>query len=130
MIVVADARVDDRRFAILRHAADIRHAVHNGVMAAPQARRAPDGPHFHASGQMNRPLDRFHSIADFATAHGVYCRGWSQIGRATLFALAVAGESGVDRTLALLHAEFDNAVGLCGITRVDEWTPAAVRRRR
>jgi 4-hydroxymandelate oxidase len=45
------------------------------------------------------------------------------LGRPVLWGLAVAGQAGVERVLALLHDELDAALGLCGCR-----TPAEVRR--
>ena len=44
------------------------------------------------------------------------------LGRPILWGLAVDGEAGVCRVLELLHAEFDQAMGLCGCRNVGEIT--------
>jgi (S)-mandelate dehydrogenase len=43
-----------------------------------------------------------------------------QLGRATLYGLAAAGEEGVSTALAILKAEFDRAMALCGATSPSE----------
>ncbi|MFM0204113.1 alpha-hydroxy acid oxidase [Paraburkholderia fungorum] len=60
-----------------------------------------------------------------------------QIGRAAVYALATAGEAGVDRALSLLREELDQAMALCGVrtcaevtrehVRVAPWSPAEGR---
>jgi (S)-mandelate dehydrogenase len=51
-----------------------------------------------------------------------------QIGRATVYAVATAGEAGADRALSLLEAELDTAMALCGVSALAEITPAWLRR--
>jgi L-lactate dehydrogenase (cytochrome) len=46
------------------------------------------------------------------------------IGRAWVNALAVDGEGGVARVLALMAAEMRVAMALAGVTRIDQITPA------
>ena len=48
------------------------------------------------------------------------------IGRPLFWGLAVGGEAGVSRTLEILRAEFDRAIGYCGVTGVDEIGPNLV----
>ncbi|TDE41465.1 alpha-hydroxy-acid oxidizing protein [Nonomuraea mesophila] len=50
------------------------------------------------------------------------------VGRPVLWGLAAGGERGVARVLALLRAEVENALALCGCASVDELGPALVRR--
>jgi L-lactate dehydrogenase (cytochrome)/(S)-mandelate dehydrogenase len=42
------------------------------------------------------------------------------IGRPQLFGVAVAGEAGVARVLEIFAQEIDRAMGLCGVTRIDQ----------
>ena len=48
------------------------------------------------------------------------------IGRPLFWGLSVGGEAGVARTLEILRAEFDRAMGYCGVTGVDEISPNLV----
>lgn len=50
-----------------------------------------------------------------------------QIGRAAVYALATAGEAGVDRALSLLREELDQAMALCGVRTCSEATREHVR---
>lgn len=50
-----------------------------------------------------------------------------QVGRATLYGLAVAGEAGVDRALSILQSELDIALALTGITRPQQAHPKMLR---
>ncbi len=50
-------------------------------------------------------------------------------GRLYLYALAAAGEPGVDRAIGLLDAEIRRAMQLMGVSRVDQLTPDRLRRR-
>jgi L-lactate dehydrogenase (cytochrome) len=50
-------------------------------------------------------------------------------GRLYLYALAAAGEAGVDRAIALLKDEIERGMRLMGVTRPDQLTPAALRWR-
>ena len=49
------------------------------------------------------------------------------IGRGYLYALAAAGEAGVDRALSLLRAEIERDMKLMGVTKVDQLSRASVR---
>lgn len=51
-----------------------------------------------------------------------------QLGRATLYALATGGEPAVTAALDVLHREFEIAQMLMGVTRVEQMSPALVRR--
>ena len=42
------------------------------------------------------------------------------IGRPQLWGVSVAGEAGVARVLEIFRAEIDRAMGLCGVTRIDQ----------
>jgi L-lactate dehydrogenase (cytochrome)/(S)-mandelate dehydrogenase len=42
------------------------------------------------------------------------------IGRPQLWGVAVAGEAGVTRVLEIFAQEIDRAMGLCGVTRIDQ----------
>ena len=48
------------------------------------------------------------------------------IGRPLFWGLAVGGEAGVAQTLEILRAEFDRAMGYCGVTRIEEIGPNLV----
>jgi isopentenyl diphosphate isomerase/L-lactate dehydrogenase-like FMN-dependent dehydrogenase len=50
------------------------------------------------------------------------------IGRPQLWGLAVAGEAGVAHVLDIYRREIDRAMGLCGLTRIDEITPEILFR--
>lgn len=50
-------------------------------------------------------------------------------GRLYLYALAAAGEAGVDRAVSLLEAEIVRGMKLMGVTRIDQLTPAMLVRR-
>ena len=50
-------------------------------------------------------------------------------GRLYLYALAAAGEAGVDRAVSLLEAEIVRGMKLMGVTRIDQLTPAMLERR-
>ena len=50
-------------------------------------------------------------------------------GRLYLYALAAAGQPGVDRAITLLDAEIRRAMQLSGVSRVDQLTPDRLRRR-
>lgn len=52
-----------------------------------------------------------------------------QVGRATLYGLAVAGEEGAIHALNLLKREIDSALALCGVTAPHQLTPDRVRTR-
>ncbi len=51
------------------------------------------------------------------------------IGRPQLWGLAVAGEAGVARVLALLHEELDRAMGLSGVARIADIGPDLLAHR-
>lgn len=51
-----------------------------------------------------------------------------QLGRATLYALATAGEAGVDHALALLRQELDTTLALCGARSPRELGPHFLTR--
>ena len=51
-----------------------------------------------------------------------------QVGRATLYALATGGAPAVAAALEVLHREFEIAQMLMGVRRVDEMSPALIRR--
>ena len=50
-------------------------------------------------------------------------------GRLYLYALAAAGEAGVDRAVSLLEAEITRGMKLMGASRIDQLTPDRLRRR-
>jgi (S)-mandelate dehydrogenase len=49
-----------------------------------------------------------------------------QLGRATLYGLAVGGEAGVDHAVSLLETELDIAMALTGLNTIGEASPALV----
>jgi 4-hydroxymandelate oxidase len=59
---------------------------------------------------------------DVALALALGARGVF-IGRPYLYGLAVAGEAGISRALELIRAEFENAMGLLGVAKVEELGP-------
>lgn len=70
----------------------------------------------------------FRRGSDVATALALGARA-VLIGRAHLYGLAAAGEAGVRHCIDLLADELRMTLGLCGLTSIDELTPALVRRR-
>ena len=50
-------------------------------------------------------------------------------GRLYLYALAAAGEDGVERAVTLLEDEIRRGMQLMGVSRVDQLTPDRLRRR-
>jgi len=59
-----------------------------------------------------------------ALAHGARAVG---IGRAALWGLAAGGSEGVADVLRILHAEFDAAMAMAGVTTVDQIGPELLR---
>ncbi len=53
-----------------------------------------------------------------------------QLGRSLVFALATAGETGIDRGLELFRSELEIAMGLCGVNSIDQIGPHTVRPAR
>ncbi|MEM8931594.1 MAG: alpha-hydroxy acid oxidase [Acidobacteriota bacterium] len=52
------------------------------------------------------------------------------VGRPALWGLAVDGQAGVERVLAILRTELDRAVGLCGYAAIDDLGPELIWRPR
>jgi (S)-mandelate dehydrogenase len=52
-----------------------------------------------------------------------------QLGRSTLYGLAVAGQAGVERALEILHLEFDTALALTGLNTPTQASSAMIRMR-
>lgn len=52
-----------------------------------------------------------------------------QVGRAAAYAVATAGEDGVAHALAILRAEIDATMALCGVTKIGDLNARFVRRR-
>ena len=75
----------------------------------------------YCDGGVRRGSDILKAIALGATA--------CLIGRAYLYALAAAGEAGVDRVLALFDADVRRTMALLGVDRVGELSPEFVERR-
>ena len=50
-------------------------------------------------------------------------------GRLYLYALAAAGQDGVDRALGILKDEIERGMRLMGVTRVNQLTPDRLRKR-
>lgn len=124
---------------------DVRHAPQalasgiDGIVISTHGGRQLDGavsslevlPEFVAAigGRMPILVDSgFRTGSDIAKALALGATA-VQIGRPTLYALAVAGEAGVDRALALLAAEFDTAMALCGATDPSKLDAASIRGR-
>jgi L-lactate dehydrogenase (cytochrome)/(S)-mandelate dehydrogenase len=61
-----------------------------------------------------------------AVAMGASC---CLIGRPQLWGLSVAGEAGVAHVLDILRQELDRAMGLCGISRIDQIGPWLIEPR-
>jgi L-lactate dehydrogenase (cytochrome) len=52
------------------------------------------------------------------------------IGRPQLWGVSVAGEAGVARVLEIFKQEIDRAMGLCGVTRIDQIDQTLLLRKR
>jgi L-lactate dehydrogenase (cytochrome)/(S)-mandelate dehydrogenase len=52
------------------------------------------------------------------------------IGRPQLWGVAVAGEAGVARVLEIYRQEIDRAMGLCGVTRIDQIDESLLLKQR
>jgi isopentenyl diphosphate isomerase/L-lactate dehydrogenase-like FMN-dependent dehydrogenase len=52
------------------------------------------------------------------------------IGRPQLWGLSVAGEAGVSRVLEIFRQEIDRAMGLCGVTRIDQIDQSLLLKQR
>ena len=52
------------------------------------------------------------------------------IGRPQLWGVAVAGEAGVARVLEIFRQEIDRAMGLCGVTRIDQIDQSLLLKKR
>jgi len=52
-----------------------------------------------------------------------------QVGRVGVFALAAAGEAGVDHMLKLFRLEIENTMALCGVVRLEQLDGQSIRRR-
>jgi L-lactate dehydrogenase (cytochrome) len=89
-----------------------------GVMSVEDARRAID---IVLDGGVRRGTHVLKAIAAGATA----CSG----GRMYLYALAAAGQAGVERALGLLRAEIERDMRLMGVAKVSELTRAMLRWR-
>jgi L-lactate dehydrogenase (cytochrome) len=50
-------------------------------------------------------------------------------GRLYLYALAAAGQEGVERALGILKDEIERGMRLMGVTRIDQLTPDRLRHR-
>jgi len=80
-----------------------------------------------AAGRISVLIDSgFRSGTDILRALALGAAG-VQVGRPTLYGLAVAGEAGVDRALSIFGQELDIAMALTGLTRPDQATPRLVR---
>jgi len=127
-----------------------------GIMSVADARRAVDmgADAIMVSNHGGRQLDGsrapFDQLAEIVDAVGdrieVICDGGIQRGthilkalatganaasggRLYLYALAAAGQAGVERALELLEAEIRRDMQLMGVTRIDQLTPDHLRRR-
>jgi 4-hydroxymandelate oxidase len=117
-------RGDDAQHAIDTGAAAIICSNHGGrqldtarptIHALPEVIDAVDGRvEVMVDGGVRRGTDVLKALAFGARA--------VLLGRPVLWGLAVDGEAGVRRVLKLLHAEFDQAMGLCGCRNVGEIT--------
>ena len=130
--------------------------VLKGVMSAGDARRAVEigADAIMVSNHGGRQLDgsrapfdqlpeivdavggRIEIICDGGIRRGTHvlkalCSGASAAsgGRLYLYALAAAGQAGVERALAILKDEIERGMRLMGVTRVDQLTPDRLRRR-
>lgn len=61
-----------------------------------------------------------------ALAAGAFCVSG---GRLYLYALAAAGQPGVERAIGILKDEIERAMKLLGVTRIDQLTPERLRWR-
>jgi L-lactate dehydrogenase (cytochrome) len=51
-------------------------------------------------------------------------------GRMYLYALAAAGQAGVEKALENLHGEIERGMKLMGVTRLSQLKPEMIRRRQ
>jgi 4-hydroxymandelate oxidase len=124
VLVKGLARGDDARRAIDHGAAGIIVSNHGGrqldtarptIRALPEVVEAVSGRlEVFVDGGIRRGTDVLKALATGARA--------VLIGRPVLWGLAVNGEAGVARVLALLRAEFDLAMALCGCPTLSEIT--------
>jgi 4-hydroxymandelate oxidase len=129
LIIKGIARADDARRAVDAGARAIAVSNHGGrqldtapatIDALPPIADAVAGrAEIYVDGGIRRGTDVIKAIARGARA--------VLIGRPVLWGLAVDGENGVRRVLDILRTELDNALGLCGHTRVDEIGPDLLR---
>ena len=128
-----------------------------GIMSVEDAKRAVDigctgiMVSNHGGRQLDGSRAPFDQLAEICDAVGdridVICEGGIQRGthvvkalsvgakacaggRLYLYALAAAGEAGVDRALGILRAEIERAMKLMGVTRVDQLRRDNLRFRR
>ena len=66
---------------------------------------------------------------DIVAALAVGARAAVLVGRAHLYGLAAAGEAGVRRAIDIFTDELRTALGLAGVTALDELNSAVVKRR-
>jgi 4-hydroxymandelate oxidase len=117
-------RGDDAKNAVDAGAAAIICSNHGGrqldtarpsIWALPEVIEAVDGSvEVLVDGGIRRGTDVLKALAFGARA--------VLLGRPILWGLAVDGEAGVRRVLELLHAEFDQTMGLCGCRNTGEIT--------
>jgi (S)-mandelate dehydrogenase len=120
------------------HAMNARMAAVDGAVVSNHGGRQLDGapstigalPAFiEAAGDMTILIDSgFRSGVDIAKALALGAHG-VQLGRATLFGLATAGEAGVRHAVDILRRELDIAMALCGATSIDALRGRAVLTR-
>ena len=58
-----------------------------------------------------------------------FCVACKRQGRGYLYALAAAGQPGVERALGLMRDEIERDMKLMGVTRIDQLTPENLRYR-
>jgi L-lactate dehydrogenase (cytochrome) len=124
-------------------AADARRAVEIGadaIMVSNHGGRQLDGSRAPFD-QLPEIVDavggQIEIICDGGVRRGTHvlkalCAGASAAsgGRLYLYALAAAGQKGVERALAILKDEIERGMRLMGVRRVDQLTPDRLRRRR
>ena len=125
LLVKGVIRGDDARLAMDHGAAGVVVSNHGGrqldtspatIEALPEIVEELDGKGvIGIDGGIRRGIDIVKALALGAN--------FVQIGRPALWGLAVNGQEGAERVFSILRDELDNAMALCGWSRVDQITP-------
>jgi glycolate oxidase len=129
LILKGIASAEDARLAV-EHGADVVYVSNHGgrqldhgqgsIEVLPEVVEAVDGrAEVYMDGAVSRGTDVIKAIALGARAVGLgKLQGW---------ALAAAGEAGITRMLELLEIEIKTALGLMGVTSLEQLNPTWVR---